>query len=417
MTDHEAAFTRTIPRPGSDAVFRLSGRPFPLVNEGSRDLIVFIPIKGAEVTWAGSSAQVHEFCFGCKDGRILLTDTGGKVQGGYVVKGGDVRDVAAGEPVNGIAFMQKWMSVSTEKMVLLWTLPSGTGLAPFEARIPVGAQGIVAGQSGYFFAPLGRAGVLWYRPDEGVEQTATVNEGTGEVPDLHRLITLRADGDREPLVFAARRDGVVVTKPDTEPERLNMSAIAFGGLDVVDVCPLPGTARGVVAVGIDGTIILFKDVFHDKQPGTIRYEAIRGIVRRILSAGKYLFLLTSEALYVIVGLVEHFLAGSEENPFTPILVVPMQGSDANVVGDRWILIVTRGGVLRLDIELLKQITPREVARDLERVGHTLPAENVRQITPREDVRNEFRLMRPISTPTPSNHRDFSQPACRVPTGV
>ena len=189
------------------------------------------------------------------DARVLLRLQGredptdgyaGKVQGGYLVKRGDISEIPAGEPVNGVAFMQKWMSVSTGKMVLLWTLPSGVGTASFEVRIPVGAQGIVAGQSGYFFAPLGRAGVLWYRPDEGVELIATVSEGTEGVPDLHRLITLRADGDRELLVFAARRDGVLVTKPDTEAERINLSAITFGGLDVVDVCPIPGTARGVV---------------------------------------------------------------------------------------------------------------------------------------------------------------------------
>ena len=140
--------------------------------------------------------------------------------------------------------------------------------------------------------------------------------------------------------------------------------------------------EGWFAVGIDGTIILFKDVFHDKQPGTIRYEAIRGIVRRILSADKYLFLLTSEGLYVIFGLVEHYLAGSEVNPFTPILVVPMQGTDANVVGDRWILIVTQGGVLRMDIDLLQPISSPEDTSALERVGHTPPAKNVKQITPR-----------------------------------
>ncbi len=379
LKDLEAAFTRTIRRSGSEAVFRLSRKPFPHDNEGSNDLIVFIPVEGAEVTWAGSSAQMHEFCFGCKDGRILRTDTRGKVQGGTGM------DLAAGEPVNGVAFMQRSISVSTEKKVLLWTLSRRAGQAPHRAEIPVGAQSVVAGRSGYYFAPLGRAGVLWYRPDEAAELTATVNEGTGDVPDLHRLITLRADGDREPLVFAARRAGVVVTKPDTEAERLNMSAITFGGLDVVDVCPMPGASRGAIAVGINGTIILFKDVFHDKQPRTIRYESIRGPVRRILSVGKYLFLLTSEGLYVIVGLVDHFLAGSEENYFTPILVVPMQGSDANVVGDRWILIVTPGGVLRLDIELLKQLKP--------------PGSS-----------NGFRSHKPIPSPTPSRRLDVPQRA-------
>ena len=210
---------------------------------------------------------------------------------------------------------------------------------------------------------------------------------------MHRLITLPANGDRESLVFAARRAGVVVTRPDTEADRLDMSAITFGGLDVVDVCRMPGAERGAIAAGIDGTIILFKDAFHDKQPGTIRYESIQGSVRRILSAGKYLFLLTSEGLYVIVGLVEHFLAGSEENPFTPILVVPLRGSDANVVGDRWVLIVTPGGVLRLDIELLKQIKPPKDARD------------------------GFRPMRPIPISTTPRRRDVPQRSREVLAGV
>jgi hypothetical protein len=59
-------------------------------------------------------------------------------------------------------------------------------------------------------------------------------------------------------------------------------------------------------------------------------------------------------LFVIGGLIDHFLHGSPGDPVTPALPVPMEAVDFNLVGDEWVLIVMPDGVLRLDIALLEQ---------------------------------------------------------------
>jgi hypothetical protein len=148
-----------------------------------------------------------------------------------------------------------------------------------------------------------------------------------------------------------------------EDQQHTLSTLTFDGLDVVDVCPLGMQAapEGAAALGRDGTLILFRDALRDSQPGTVRYETIRGTAYRLLCARGYLFLLTSEGLYVIAGLIDRFLSGGANNSVTPVLVVPMEAVDMNLIGDKWIWIVTPDGVLRFDIDTLERITPSNLA--------------------------------------------------------
>src|SRR5262249_44656831 len=106
-----------------------------------------------------------------------------------------------------------------------------------------------------------------------------------------------------------------------------------------------------------GTVILFRDVLHERKPSTVRYESVKGVAYRLLSAGGNLLLLTSEGLYVITALVDRFLNRAQVAPVTPILVIPMEAVDGNVVGDQWLLIVMADGVLRFDVGLLEEYKP------------------------------------------------------------
>ncbi len=230
--------------------------------------------------------------------------------------------------------------------------------------IPFGAHGVIAGHSGYFLAPLGRSGLLFYQPKEGPEQAITISSGATEDAYFYRLISLQAADGKEIVACAARRGGIAAMEFNGEDQRHMLSALTFNGLDVIDLCPLgiADAPEGAAAIGRDGTIILFRDVLRDCSPVTVNYESIKGTAYRILSARGYLFLLTSEGMYVIAGLIERFLKDAADNSVTPVLALPMEAVDANLGSEHWVWIVMPNGVLRLDVELLARTTPAKLAQ-------------------------------------------------------
>lgn len=323
---------------------------FPANLNGDRDLLVPIRFEGFEVSWVGASPYKDLFAFGSEDGRFLFADAEGRVRQ-------PPQQVAlSGEAINGLTFFQRWMCVSTRDEIVLWTLPIGAGESLKGAKIAGGAHGVLLGHSGYFLAPLGRGGLLSCRPREGQEQIVNVSKGAAEDAYFYRLISLLTEDHRTIVASAARRGGVVAMELKGEDQRPTQSSLRFNGLDVVDLCPLgmASAPEAAAALGRDGTVILFRDVLHESQPLTVEYEFIQGTAYRILSACGYLFLLTSEGMYVIAGLVERFLQGASDNAVTPVLPLPMEAVDAYLGSERWVWIVMPDGVLRLDVELLAQ---------------------------------------------------------------
>jgi hypothetical protein len=177
------------------------------------------------------------------------------------------------------------------------------------------------------------------------------------------MMSLQAPDGQEIVASAVRCGGVAAMVFRGEDEKHILSTFTFNGLDVVDLCSLgkETAPEAAAALGRDGTLVLFRDVLRDRQPGTVKYQSVKGTAYRLLSARGYLFLLTSEALYVIAGLVDRFLTAAEDT-VTPVLVIPMEAVDAGLGGDRWLWIVVPDGVLRLDIELLDHLSPTGVER-------------------------------------------------------
>ena len=325
---------------------------FPPVRKGTHDLISSLRFEDFEVSWAGPCLRKDLFAFGSEDGRLLFADLDG------VVQGKAEKAAPSGEAINGVACFDRWMSVSTRSEVMLWTIPL-PGETLMGARIPFGVHGVIVGQSGYFLAPLGHAGLLFYHPEIGREQPITVSRSVSEDSYFYRVISLRAGNGEEIVACAMRRGGVAAMTFKGMDHQHTVSTLTFDGLDVIDLCPLhvDKFPEAAAAVGRDGTIILFKDVLHDRHPGTIKYDSISGTAYRILIARGYLFLLTSEGLYVIAGLIDLFLNHTAENPVTPVLAVPMEAVDANLGSQQWLWIVMNEGALRFDVELLDHITP------------------------------------------------------------
>jgi hypothetical protein len=320
-----------------------------------------------DVSWAGPSLRTDLFSFGSEDGRILFADWQGNVQHKPVPV------APSQEAINGVAFLDLWMIVSTRNEVAMWTPPRMPGDSSMGAVIPMGAHGVIAGHNGYYVAPLGRDGLLFCKPTEGQRQTVTVSSGVTADVNIYRLISLQASGGQEIVACAARKGGVAVMELKGEDQKHSLSTRTFDGLDLVDLCPLAKAApEAAAALGRDGTLILFRNILQDQRPGTVRYETIRGKAYRILSARGYLFVLTSEGLYVIAGLVDRFLQDAVDSQVTPVLSVPMEAVDAGLGSDQWVWIVMPDGVLRFDVEQFDRIAPENLA--LGELRRVIPAE-------------------------------------------
>src|SRR5207253_1190187 len=108
--------------------------------------------------------------------------------------------------------------------------------------------------------------------------------------------------------------------------------------------------------------ILLRDALLEQDPVTVKFKEIVGSAYRVFQSGGHLFLLTSKALYVLLGLARRFLQGEDVLArSTAVRGVPMEAVDANLCRDRWILVVSTDHVLRIDVEMLIGEPPDETA--------------------------------------------------------
>src|SRR5205823_2527306 len=131
-----------------------------------------------------------------------------------------------------------------------------------------------------------------------------------------------------------------------------------------DICGIGGAGSlAVAAIARNGALILMHDVFQDKHPITMKFDNVEGTAYRLLGCRGHLFLLTSKAIYVLARLVDRFLAGEPVGSITtPMLVMLTDAADANLCGERWLLVVMSDGVRRYDIARIHDSVPDFISR-------------------------------------------------------
>src|SRR5262249_36964173 len=160
--------------------------------------------------------------------------------------------------------------------------------------------------SGYFVAPLGRAGIMMLRAGSGPDDPVGVITSDKEGLYFYRVLTMAGRQGQDLLACAARKGGIGITEIRWGQNTYNIELATFAGLDVVDVCAVnadPGSPA-IAALGRDGTLILVRDALHDNAPLSLKFDTVQGTAYRLLSAGGHLFLLTSRGLYGLMKLGE-----------------------------------------------------------------------------------------------------------------
>lgn len=310
--------------------------------------------QGFEVCWSGSHPFQKGLCFGSLDGRILFTDE----------ESVPLRPAGKGsvsqEAINGVACVGTWVVVTTRQEVNFWPLPGTDGGHSFGFAFPYGAHDITTTPSGYFIAPLGRTGIMAVKPPFVFESPVTVYSLDEPSFYAYRTIALRSQTGTEVLACACRLGGIAAGEFSGAQKKLPMTTATFKGLDVVDICPLnPGSdSLAVAALGRDGSLVLFQDVLHDKNPMTLKFPKVTGIAYRVLSCRGDIYLLTGKGLFVLGKLASRFSSQElVQDVTTPILPLTMEAVDMTLAAERWLLVVMTDEVRKFDVDSIHQSVP------------------------------------------------------------
>jgi hypothetical protein len=219
-----------------------------------------------------------------------------------------------------------------------------------------------------------------FKPQPGEEIPMAVIKPRGSDLNFYRAVSLATTGHPETLVCAIRHGGIAalaIPGPDTQSVVFSST---FPGLDLIDVCSLGSGLSTPAACGLgkDCILVFVRDVLGERKPVAIKLDAVQGTAYRLMSARGHLFILTSSSFYMFPELASHFLEGQPvERMPTQVREFRIEAVDANLIQDRWLLIVTtEGGVLRFDISELpaqastcegyehgQEVSPTPITRD------------------------------------------------------
>jgi hypothetical protein len=314
-----------------------------------------------DVCWAGPNLVDPSggLCFGSIDGKLLFLDIEGQP---IVVPGKGVRapgsGSVSGEAINGVARVGTWVGVSTREEMNFWPLEGLPGGHDKGVVAPYGAHNITSSSQGYFVAPLGKNGIMVMQPPS--DRSARVKAFSSDEAGLYayRIAVLpQSPAGTEVIACACRRGGVVVGEFAAGRQTLNLKRAALPGFDAVDVCALDhGTeSRAIAALGRDGTLALFRGGLDNNKPVTLRFQSVQGVAYRILSSHGDIYVLTSKGLFVLGELAGRFLRNeltSEVN--TPVRMSLLEAVDANLVDNRWLVVVMLDMVAKFDLEMIHQ---------------------------------------------------------------
>jgi hypothetical protein len=307
-----------------------------------------IQFEDFEVSWAGEDPYRHGFCFGSTDGRIRCTET--HSPNGF----GPSKATQFGDAINGIAFFDNFMAVSTRSEISLFSIPPPDNPTVLSTHYWGGAHDITVRPSGGFVASLGIRGLLTMNPrlEEGV--SSKVNEASGKTLNYYRTLGLGRSSEGDIVSCAVRKDGLATALLTNSDKPGFVCSLTFPGLDVVDLCTF-GSERmplAVVGLGKDRSIHLSQDVLNDRRPVSLRFDGLEGKAYRVFVSQGHMLLLTSEWLYVLRGLAERFVAGQRIDLPTQIRGLKLRAIDAYTAFDKWLLIITPQRVISAEISAL-----------------------------------------------------------------
>ena len=158
-------------------------------------------IPNEEITWAGESPWTGGYCFGAESGKVFFcskSDSEPNVE---------YAEMLAEDAINGIAFWNEFIGVSTRSEVVVYRRVTG-GAFDLVVSGPGGAHGVLATPGGQFLAPSGPEGVLCVDVAAKVGPRMWNQRANGTSLNHYSLTRLGNAAGKEILACAGRTDGL-----------------------------------------------------------------------------------------------------------------------------------------------------------------------------------------------------------------
>ena len=289
------------------------------------------------------------YCLGSDDGRIGLLSADGLEDVGPV----SITD--SGEAINGIAFSEGLIAVSTRDELILTN--TGTKIEGLFDRLvfPIGSHGVASRPGGGFVATMGRNGLVLMGRNRDLSYSVHAWKPAGTPINAYKVVSVFDPVRGEVLACASRGIGLIGL-PVARDGSLGTGAriLRPNGVDFVDVTSLGSREYpyAVIALGLDCSIHFVRDPSTGGKAKHLHMAETGERGYRILSAKGHIFLLTSKQLTIIPNLASQLLEGEEiELPLTA-RKLEVEAVDMTVTSDGFVLIVMPNSIRRVEIAKL-----------------------------------------------------------------
>jgi hypothetical protein len=326
-----------------------------------------ISIPGQKITWAGEGIKPDRFLFGTDNGLVLECGIHGSLENMNAVRVG--RD---DESINGISFYYDGhalhMAATTRSDIIL----NSFFVNPIKRQgwhAGFGAHGINQTLGGHFVAPAGPSGVVVLMPTAGAAIDVQNTAPARELQYFYDYAVLGPDSDSgaEISVFACRTDGLAFfqSEPGFGLRFKKKSELRSQRVDFISVTSIRSTALPLAMIGLgkDRSLHFMRDPFRSPIIDSLALPFVPGTAYKVLRHGPHAILFTSKGICIVLDVVSQFHRGKYIGGHRAVRFLQMEAIDINIAFDKWLLVVTSDGVVRMDLaELLPGVDIPESIR-------------------------------------------------------
>ena len=315
-----------------------------------------ITIPGQKVTWAGEGLRDDRFLFGTGNGLVLECGINGSLENmNFITVAEDE------ESINGLSFYHDdnclHLAATTRTDIILNSFIA----YPMQKRTwhaGYGAHGVKRTLDNYFVAPAGPSGVVVLMLEPNGKNRVQSPPAIAELRDFYDFAMLGLDQHTgsEVSVFACRSDGLafflVAPGKGLLPGKITKvgeKIVNFVGVISIRNSEFP---LAMIALGKNRSIHFFRDPLHLREIDSLELPDLQGTAYKLLRYGMHLILLTSKGLCLFPEIIGQFHRGEYIGGERSARYIPIEAIDMNIAFEKWLLIVTSDGVVRMDLAAL-----------------------------------------------------------------
>ena len=179
-----------------------------------------------------------------------------------------------------------------------------------------------------------------------------------ELRDFYDFAMLGLDQHVGPeiSVFACRSDGLAFfwVAPGEGLLPGKISNVGDKIIDLVGVISIRNSEfpLAMIALGKNRSMHFFRDPLQIRNIDSLELPYVQGTAYKLLRYGTHLILLTSQGLRLFPDIIGQFHRGEFIGGQRKVRYIPIESVDINIAFEKWLLIVTTYGVVRMDLTTL-----------------------------------------------------------------